>query len=129
MSRYLNQFIVLSLLVAAFVDFLPAKDKKDYSSARTLISRVQDDVKRASDYAVSQGGKNKDKEKKRYFEVQKQLSTLDRHLTQGKFDKGALDKAIGGVKSILDKGVISTQDRDALSQDLNDLHNLRATAG
>jgi predicted negative regulator of RcsB-dependent stress response len=65
---------------------------------------------------------NKGKEQERYRNAQKSLSTLDRHLTKGKFDKGDLDQAIEDIQNVLDHNTLQSSSRDAL---LSDIQNLR----
>ena len=86
------------------------------SHLRQLIDRTQSDLKVAADSEHPKGD-----ERKRYNDAQGHLSTFDRHLTKGKFDKGELDKSIDNIKAILDKNVLQARTRDALLQDLTDL--------
>jgi hypothetical protein len=85
---------------------------------RQLIEKTQDDLRNASELQHAKKGD----ERNRYQNAQKSLSTFDRHLTKGKFDKGELDKAIGDIQSVLDHNTLQASSRDAL---LSDVQNLR----
>ena len=85
-------------------------------SLRRLIDRTQNDLRAAADLEHS-----KEDQRKRYSDAQGHLSTFDRKLTKGKFDKGELNKSIDKIKEILDKNVLQASTRDALRQDLADL--------
>ena len=61
----------------------------------------------------------------RYRDAQGHLSSFDRHLTKGHFDKGELDKSIDKIKDILDHNVLQASSRDALLRDLDDLKAAR----
>jgi len=85
---------------------------------RQLIDRTQTDLRNSSELEHTGKGKQRD----RYRNAQKSLSTFDRHLTKGKFKKGELDKAIGDIQNILDHNTLQASSRDAL---LSDVQNLR----
>jgi hypothetical protein len=87
---------------------------------RSLVNRTQDDLRRASEEQRQKGD-----QRDRYIHTQEHLSTFDRHLTKGKFDKDELDKVIDGVKSILDKNTLQATSRDLLLRDLDDLRAAR----
>jgi hypothetical protein len=87
---------------------------------RALVNRTQDDLRRASEEQRQKGD-----QRERYIHTQEHLSTFDRHLTKGKFDKDELDKVIDGVKSILDKNTLQATSRDLLLRDLDDLRQAR----
>jgi len=96
----------------------------EYADARTLVDRVQNDLKRASDFERRKG-----KETDRYENAQKHLSEFDRELHKGKFDKGKLDTAIDDVKNVVEHNTLNPEDRDALSADLHTLRDLREVRG
>ena len=87
---------------------------------RTLVDRTQADLRMAEEQQHQ-----KDDQRERYQHAQGHLSTFDRHLIRGKFDKGELDKAIDSVKEILDKNVLTPAGRDALVRDLAGLRGAR----
>jgi hypothetical protein len=88
---------------------------RDYSDLRGLVDRVQSDLRSASD--LEHGNKQRD----RYHNAQDNLSKFDRNLSKGKFDKGALDHSINGMKDILDHNTLQGSSRDMLRRDLADL--------
>jgi len=79
---------------------------RDYGDLRGLIDRVQSDLRAASD--LEHGNKQRD----RYHNAQDNLSKFDRSLSKGKFDKGALDHSINGVKDILEHNTLQGSSRD-----------------
>ncbi len=92
----------------------------DWGDIRGLVDRTQSDLRAAGDIQHGQ------KERERYKHAQKSLSTFDRHLAKGRFDKDKLDDAIGGVQSILDHNTLQASTRDALMRDVSDLRAARA---
>ena len=90
------------------------------SDLRGLIDRTQNDLRAAADLERA-----KEDQRKRYSDAQGHLSTFDRKLTRGKFDKGELNKSIDKIKQILDKNVLQASTRDALMRDIADLRIAR----
>ena len=95
-----------------------------YGNARSLVARVQNDLRRAEHFTPPNG-----KEKERYFNAQHHLSQFDRELARGRFDKDKLDEAIDDVKNVVENNTLSPRDRDVLYGDLRDLRELRRTRG
>lgn len=87
----------------------------EYSELRGLVDRTQSDLLAAS--GLGHGGKQTD----RYHKTQDHLSKLDKSLAHGKYNKGAMNDSIDGVKSILDHNTLQARARDALMRDLTDL--------
>jgi hypothetical protein len=85
-----------------------------------LIGRTQADIRRAESF---ERGEHHQRERCR--DAEQHLSTLDRHLTKGHFDKGELDHSIGDVQGILDHNTLQAADRDALLRDVEDLRVAR----
>jgi hypothetical protein len=83
---------------------------------RALVDRTQNDLRTASEMEHNKGD-----QWERYNHAQGHLSTFDRKLTHGRFDRGELDKSIDSIKSILDQNVLQASSRDALLHDLEDL--------
>src|ERR1700682_2548987 len=79
---------------------------QDYGRARDIVSRVQNDLRRAADFTV-----NREKER----DVQRKLSEFDRELSKGHFDKGKLDDAIDELKEVVKENTLESHDRDALA--------------
>jgi hypothetical protein len=95
-----------------------------YGRARALIARVQADLDRAQQMAPVAG-----KQKERYENAHRHLSQFDDKLSQGEFDKGKLDQAIDDVNSVVKNNVLSSQSRDKLRDDLDDLRAMRNARG
>jgi hypothetical protein len=91
-----------------------------YSGLRGLVDRVQADLHEAAGIEHQKGD-----QRERYQNAQRHLSTFDRHLTKGHFDKGELDSAISDIQSILDKNVLQASMRDTLRRDVEDLRVAR----
>jgi hypothetical protein len=87
-----------------------------YDKLRDVVDRTQSDLRTAADLEP----KHND-EHNRYKNAQGHLSTLDRKLVKGKFDKGELEKALDGLKDILDHNVLQASTRDNLMRDMTDL--------
>jgi hypothetical protein len=87
---------------------------------RGLVDRTQSDLRAAEDTEHNKGD-----QRERYQHAQGHLSTFDRKLTHGKFDKGELDKSVDSIKDILDHNVLQASSRDALLHDLEDLKTAR----
>jgi len=95
-----------------------------YDNARVLVNRVSENLRRAEHFTPPNG-----KEKERYFNAQHHLSQFDKELARGRFDKDKLDQAIDDVKNVVDNNTLSPEHRDALSQDLRDLREMRRNRG
>jgi hypothetical protein len=96
------------------------RDSAMSSHLRGLVDRTQSDLRAAADLEHA-----KEDQRKRYSDAQGHLSTFDRKLTKGKFDKGELNKSIDKIKEILDKNVLQASTRDALMSDIADLRMAR----
>ncbi|MBV8071571.1 MAG: hypothetical protein JO270_16800 [Acidobacteriaceae bacterium] len=87
---------------------------------RSLVDRTQNDLRLAAQEEHLKGD-----QRERYEHAQGHLSSFDRHLTKGRFDKGELDKSIDSIKAILDKNVLQASSRDALLRDVDGLRAAR----
>jgi hypothetical protein len=92
-----------------------------FSDIRALVDRTQNDLREAASLEHKDG-----EQRNRYRDAQKHLSTFDRHLTKGHFDKDTLDKAIDNIQAILDKNTLQASTRDVLYRDVQDLRAARA---
>lgn len=121
-TDWLLRILILALLVGCLsgVNFqIQAQGR--YNSARDLVVRTQEDLRRAAEFV-----RNKKEERERVENVQKHLSDFDRSLTKNKFDKDKLNDAIDDLKNLLDHNTLAGEDRDALTRDLQDLRTIRA---
>jgi hypothetical protein len=116
--RFLSAIAVFAgLVLAAGSDY---QQRDELSSLRSLVDRTQSDLRSASD--LNHGNRQTD----RYHKAQDHLSKLDRSLSHGKYNKGALNDCIDELKSILDHNTIQVRSRDTLMRDLSDLKVARA---
>jgi uncharacterized membrane protein YccC len=116
MKRFKQLIVVLALGLGLIGLQLPAKDRgRDYSDLRGVVDRTQSDLRNASD--LEHGNKQRD----RYHNAQDNLSKFDRNLSKGKFDKGALEHALHGLKDILDHNTLQASARDTLRRDFSEL--------
>jgi hypothetical protein len=92
----------------------------DLSPLRGLVDRTQSDLRGSGE--LEHGNQ---KERERYHNAQRSLSTFDRHLTKGHFDKDELDRAIDDLKNVLDHNTLQASSRDALLHDIEDLRAAR----
>lgn len=91
-----------------------------WADVHALVDRTQSDLRAAAD--MEHGNKERD----RYRKAQKGLSTFDRHLSKGHFDKGKLDSVISDIQNVLDHNTLQASSRDALLRDVSDLRAARA---
>ncbi len=91
-----------------------------YTGLRGLVDQSQGDLRAAADLA-----QGKHEQRERIQKAQGHLSTFDRHLIKGHFDKGQLDQAIRQIQSVLDHNVLQASNRDALLRDVQDLRGAR----
>lgn len=80
---------------------------------RSLIENTQNDLRMANRLEPNNGD-----QLERYQTAQKNLSTFDRKLSQGNFDKGKLTDIINDLKQILKKNNLQVSSRKALTHDL-----------
>ncbi len=98
----------------------PQRYPDRYNGVRSVIDRTQQDL--SSALAMERRGGN---QRQRYNDAQGHLSSFDRHLVKGRFDRGELGKAIGSIRAILDKNVLQASSRDALMGDMQELQRIR----
>ncbi len=83
---------------------------------RDVVDRTQVDLRTAADLEPRHNDDHN-----RYKNAQGHLSTFDRKLVKGKFDRGELEKAVDCLKDILDHNVLQASTRDSLMRDMTDL--------
>ncbi|PYT21217.1 MAG: hypothetical protein DMG57_39360 [Acidobacteria bacterium] len=138
MQTITRRLLVTTLAIASFAIAAPPQrgeygergERGEYGErghrnmGRNLISRVQNDLRRAERFTRPSG-----KEKERFYNAQRHLSQFDREMSRGKFDKDKLDEAIDDVHNVVRNNTLSPGDRDELDGDLRDLRELRARRG
>ena len=94
-GKLFRMSVTAALLVLSFAPGRVAVAQGDeYSEARNLVQRIQDDL-----HTLHPTGH---KDQDRINDVLKHLSDLDRKFTKDKFSKGPLSEAIEKLKDILD---------------------------
>ena len=122
--RLLIAGMMALLLSGAMQTSAIAQHYRDYTDARNIVQRTQDELA-----ALRGQGPRNDKERERVDNARKHLSDFDRNLSQDKFDKDRLDSAIDDVKNVIENNTLEGRDRDALTADLKDLRRVRAMRG
>src|ERR1700739_4822406 len=116
------------LFAAAFLRFVtsapaqygPAGGPYQPDSVSSLVDKVHADLNRGYDqWHPSKGIRD------RLTTAKKRLRAFGSDWRHGKFDKGNLDDAIGAVQHVLDNNHLSGNARDALSNDVEELRNMR----
>ncbi len=97
----------------------PQRYPERYDGLRGVIERTQQDL--GSSLALEHRG---GEQRQRYNDAQGHLSTFDRHLVRGRFDRGELGKAMGSIRAILNKNVLEPSSRDMLTRDLDELYRI-----
>ncbi len=92
----------------------------DPASVSALIDRVHTDLDHA--YGVWHFS-NSDRDRLNHAE--KELRDFSKKWNDNKFDKGELDDAISSVQHVLDNNKMPREQRDALSDDVGQLRNMR----
>ena len=90
------------------------------SSVTVLIDRVHEDLNQAYSTKRFSGS-----ERDRLNNAEKQLREFSQKWTNAKFDKGELDEAIGSIQHVLDENRMPAGTRDALSDDVGQLRQMR----
>ena len=93
---------------------------RPYMGLRGLVDRTQNDLRAAAE--LEHGN---DRQRGRFRDAQGHLSSFDRHLTNGRFDRSELDKSIHSIHGILDHNVLQARSRDALLRDADELRGAR----
>jgi hypothetical protein len=112
--------LLLTTSACCFAEGASDYGNVEFSDLRSIVDRTQSDLRRALE--LSHGHKQTD----RYQKAQDHLSKLDKSLSHGKFNKGAMNDSIDELKSVLDHNTIQASARDALMRDLTDLKVARA---
>jgi hypothetical protein len=93
--------------------------------AGSVIERVRydlSDAARASAYVDNH-------ERKHFQTAQQALDRFEQRWAQGRFDNGALDKAISNMEHLANSNQVSLRDRSMLARDLSALRDFRANGG
>jgi hypothetical protein len=115
-------FVATAVLTAAPLanaQFGP-ENRYSPSSVTALIDRVHGDLNAAYSAKRFSGA-----ERDRLNNAEKQLREFSQKWTNAKFDKGELDDAIGAIQHVLDNNRMPVGTRDALSDDVAQLRQMR----
>lgn len=111
---------IAAMLLACSVFALAQPSPYNAPGVRSLVDKVHLDLNHA--YGAWHFT-NKDRDRLNHAE--KQLREFSRKWDNGKFDKGDLDDAISSVQHVLDNNHLPMFDRDALSNDVTQMRNMR----
>ena len=118
----LATFVVTAVLAAAPLANAQFGPENRYSPSQVsaLIDRVHGDLNAA--YGARRFS---DAERDRLNNAERQLREFSQKWTNAKFDKGELDDAIGAIQHVLDNNRMPVGTRDALSDDVAQLRQMR----
>ncbi len=139
-SLFLGSFILFSSLAQAQIygggvyGDRPRRDDPYYGGgsygrygrgAGSVVERVRydlSDAARANAYVDNH-------ERKHFQTAQQALDRFEQRWAQGRFDNGALDKAISNIEHLANSNQVSRRDRSMLARDLSALRDFRANGG
>lgn len=122
MTRFIPTFLaaaVLGLAPLAYAQFGP-QNRYSPDAVSTLIDRVHTDLNHA--YGVWHFS---DSDRDRLNHSEKELREFAQKWSKANFDKGELDDAVSALQSVLDHNRLPMEARDALSDDITQLRNMR----
>jgi len=111
---------VLIAMPLAQAQFGP-QNRYSPDAVTTLIDRVHEDLNHA--YGAWHFS---DSDRDRLNHSEKELREFAQKWSKAKFDKSELDDAIGAMQDVLDHNKLPPVNRDALSDDITQLRNMRA---
>ena len=123
MNRFhIPAFLITMALAAAPFAQAQFGPQNRYSpdAVTSLIGRVHEDLNHA--YGVWHFS---DSDRDRLNHTEKELREFAQKWSHSKFDKGELDDAIGALQDVLDHNKLPQPNRDALSDDITQLRNMR----
>ncbi len=111
-----------SVVLTSSLAFGQFENRPEYSphAVDALVDQVHNDLDRA--YSVWHL-KNGDRD--RLNDAEKKLREFASKWDNHRFDKGELDDSIGSIQHVLDNNRLEGHDRDAISDDVNRLRNMR----
>jgi hypothetical protein len=124
MFRSLRTTILLSasIVLTGALGFGQFENRPDYApqAVNALVDQVHNDLNRAYSVWHLRNG-----DRDRLNNAEKQLREFAQKWDRHNFDKGELDEAIGAIQHVLDNNRLEGHDRDAISDDVNRLRNMR----
>ena len=113
-----GMFVSLSTL--ALAQYGPAGGPYQPDSVSALVEKVHADLNQGYDrWHLSKG------DRERLNKAEKRLRAFASDWRRGKFDKDDLDDSISAIQHVLDNNHLSGADRDALSDDVGRLRDMR----
>lgn len=95
-----------------------------YGDAGYLVSRVQNDLRRAASDSYTDNH-----ERKHFQEASQNLARFDDRFRQGRFDSHYLDKTIDNMNHLVNANQVRPRDRQILANDISALRQLRSSGG
>ncbi len=96
------------------------KPRYDPGSVSALVDQVHTDLNRAYRSFHFSGG-----DRDRLNHAEKELREFAQKWSNHNFDKGELDDVIGSIQHVLDNNRLGGRERDAISDDVSQLRNMR----
>ena len=123
----MNRLLIATALIAAgffvsstaYAQFGP-QERYRPSEVTALVDRVHEDLDHA--YRAAHFS-NSDRD--RLNDAEKKLRDFAGKWDKGRFDKGELDESISSLQHVLDNNRLPDRERDALSEDVNQLRQMR----
>jgi hypothetical protein len=121
--RFKSQLLAIALGAGLALGLSAAPNRRDHdwehSDLRGLVERTQNDLSNASRFEHGHS------QAERFEHAEDELSSFDRGLSKGHFDKGHLDRSIEKVQSVLDHNTLEPAAREALRHDVDALRMVR----
>jgi hypothetical protein len=134
LSHLASKFSICMALGAGLVAAAPAhaQDYGDpyyrpverYGRPDSLFDRVQRDLDRAVANPYTNGHT-----RRRVDDARRDVWRFQRRASEGKFDKHALDRAIGSVDEVVESDALDYRDRRELQRDVIEMREFRASGG
>ncbi len=112
--------VLVGMSTLAHAQYGPANGPYQPSAVDHLVDQVHTDLNAGYDH-----WKLKKDDRERLNKAEAKLRSFAQNWEHGKFDKGDLDDAIGTVQKILNDNHLTGSERDALSQDVDQLRHMR----
>ncbi len=117
--RIVAPAVLVAFAATAYAQF-EGQPKYDPDAVSTLVERVHTDLDHGYDAWHLKGG-----DRGRLNHAEKELRDFAAKWHHNKFDKGELDDAISAIQHVLDNNSLHGPERDALSDDVTQLRNMR----
>lgn len=122
--KMLPGLIAAAVLISSTAMAQYPRDDRGYErrdGGFNVIRAVQADLERAASRGRLGG-----RERSRIDQALRNLNDFERDMSRGRFDRHALDKAIGRVDDVVRRGALDNRERNILIGDLNRLRQFRS---